>query len=320
MATLTQLEYVVAVDQCRHFGRAASLCHVSQPTLSAQMHKLEEEIGVTLFDRSKQPVLPTDDGKPLIEQAKVVLNEFSRLTTMTQKNPDELVGEFRLGVIPTIAPYLMPLFLKPFAERYRQIELYIEELSTEKIIEALDRDQIDAGVAATPLGLTRIDEQPLYYEPFRVYVGRGHPLAGTDKVSERMLDSGQVWLLAEEHCLREQIIVACGSGTERGSFRSVHLNGGSLDTIIELVASGQGYTLLPLLVADSVSGRRFPGSVIPFVRPEPVREVSLIYRRGYLKQQLMQHVRTTIEEHLPVSLPRQKAKTFRVLGLSGQFK
>ena len=158
MASLTQLQYVVALDQARHFGRAAAACHVSQPTLSAQLRKLEEELGVVLFDRNKQPILPTDDGQAFIDQAKVVLTEFKRFEQLAQRTPDELEGEFRLALIPTVAPYLMPLFLADFSSRYPKIHLHIEELSTEKIIEALDKEQLDAGILATPLGLTRIAE------------------------------------------------------------------------------------------------------------------------------------------------------------------
>jgi len=319
MASLTQLEYVVAVDQCRHFGRAAAMSNVSQPTLSAQLQKLEDEIGVVLFDRSKQPVLPTEQGQPLIEQARVILSEVGRFHKLAG-NADEMAGEFRLAVIPTIAPYLMPTFLKEFALRFPSVQLFVEELPTEKVIEALDRDRIDAGIVATPLGLTRVEERPLYYEPFRVYAGSDHPLAQIEKVSPGMLDPGQLWLLSEEHCLRQQVIVVCGSGTQRGNLPSVHLKGGSLETVVELVASGQGYTLLPQLAAESFAARQFPGKVIPMTRPEPAREVSLVFRRGYLKQRLLEHVRETIESGLPDGLPRKPSRQYQVLGLMGQFK
>lgn len=320
MPTITQLEYVVAVDQCRHFGRAATLCHVSQPTLSTQLQKLEDELGVPLFDRRKQPVLPTEEGAPIIEQAKVVLNEVRRLETMADRKDDDMGGEFRLGVIPTVAPYLVPLFLEDFTTRYPKVELFLEELPTGKIIEGLDRDRLHAGIVATPLGLTRIEEQPLYYEPLEVYVGTGHRYAAMKTISEKALKAEGLWLLSEEHCLREQVIVVCGSGDQRGSFPSVHMKGGSLDTVIELVSRGKGYTVLPLMAAESVERRKFEGVVVPFRSPVPAREISLVHRRGHLKQGIERILKSAIDAHVPASLPRRKTAALRLLSLMGQFR
>ena len=321
MASITQLEYVVALDQCRHFGRAAAQCNVSQPTLSAQLRKLEDELGVVLFDRNKQPILPTEDGKAFIEQAKVVLTEFKRFSLLGNRSADELSGEFRLAVIPTIAPYLMPLFLGKFTERYPRIQLAIEEMSTERIIEALDKDQIDAGILATPLGLSRIEEEPLFYEPFFLYVGPGHRLIKSSKVSESTLDPSELWLPSEEHCLRQQVVDVCGSDGERGGcFPSVHLKGGSIETLVEMVSKGQGYTLLPQLAAESVARRKFEGKVIPIARPAPAREVSLIHRRGHLKQSMLRLLRQSVESGLPRDLPRERSRSFRVVELVGYFR
>jgi LysR family hydrogen peroxide-inducible transcriptional activator len=320
LPTITQLEYVVAVDKCRHFGRAAVLCNVSQPTLSAQLQKFEDELGIPLFDRRRQPVLPTEEGKPIIEQAKVVLNEVHRMQMLADRNAEDLEGEFKLAIIPTIAPYLVPLFLDRFTERYPRVELFLEELPTEKIIEGLDRDRLHAGIVATPLGLTRIEEDPLYYEPLQVYAGRAHRFAKLKRVSEKMLKSEGLWLLSEEHCLREQVIVVCGSGDQRGCFPSVHLKGGSLDTVVELVSKGLGYTLLPLLAAESVVRRKFEGVVVPISSPAPAREVSLVHRRGHLKQGIERALKATIDAHLPNVLARRQSSQFKVLSLMGQFR
>jgi len=320
MASITQLEYVVALDQCRHFGRAALQCHVSQPTLSAQLRKLEDELGVVLFDRNKQPILPTEDGKAFIEQAKVVLTEFKRFSLLGNRSADELSGEFRLGVIPTIAPYLMPLFLGKFTTRYPRIELAIEEMSTERILEALDKDQIDAGILATPLGLSRVEEEPLFYEPFFLYVGPGHPFVKSNKVAESMLDPSELWLPSEEHCLRQQVVDVCGGGERGGCFPSVHLKGGSIETLVEMVSRGQGYTLLPQLAAESVARRKFEGKVLPITRPAPAREVSLVHRRGHLKQSMLRLLKVSVEAALPRDLPREKSRSFRVVELVGHFR
>jgi len=320
VASITQLEYVAAVDRCRHFGRAAAQCHVSQPTLSAQLRKLEDELGVVLFDRNKQPILPTEDGKAFIEQAKIVLTEFRRFSLLGNRSADELSGEFRLAMIPTIAPNLMPLFVERFSQRYPRIELAIEEMSTERIIDALDKDNIDAGVLATPLGLSRVEEEPLYYEPFLLYVGRDHRYSRSARITESMLDSTELWLPSEEHCLRQQMVDACGGSDRGGCFPSVHLKGGSLETVVEMVSRGKGYTLLPQLAADSITKRKFEGAVIPLAKPVPTREVSLVHRRGHLKQTMMKLLRSSIEGSLPKNLPRTKSATMRVIELSGHFK
>lgn len=320
MPTITQLEYVVALDQYRHFGRAATMCHVSQPSLSAQLRKLEEELGVYLFDRGKKPILPTEEGRAIIEQAKVILNEVRRLETLADRDADDLSGEFRLAVIPTIAPYLVPRILDRFTEKYPKVELYLEERPTEAVIEALDRDQIHAGVVATPLGLTRVEEEPLYYEPFLFYAHPEHRLAGLKRVPPSSINSDDLWLLSEEHCLREQVIVACGSGDQKGCFPSVHMKGGSMDTVIELVSRGRGYTVLPLLAAESVVERQFEGVVVPIASPTPAREVSLVHRRGHLKQGIIRALKATIDACVPEKLPRTKSSKMRVMSLMGQFK
>jgi LysR family transcriptional regulator, hydrogen peroxide-inducible genes activator len=319
MATLTQLEYVVAVDQCRHFGRAAALCFVSQPTLSVQLQKLEDELGYALFDRNKQPILATEDGLPFIEQAKVVVNEYRRFLALKTKNNDQQTGELRVGVIPTVSPYLMPFVLEAFTAKHPKIQVAVEELSTQKIVEALDKDQIDVGVAATPLGISRIQEDTLYYEPFFAYVAPGHKLERSIRVSEQQLETGELWLPADEHCLRDQMIDVCGNSQGEGCFPSVKLRGGSLETIIELVSQGRGYTLLPQLAADAVKRRKFEGSIHEMVRPAPAREISLVYRRGYFKQRLLNLFKEIVLASAPKTLPRERSKAFRVLGLEGRF-
>jgi LysR family hydrogen peroxide-inducible transcriptional activator len=320
MPTITQLQYAAAVDQCRHFGRAAALCNVSQPTLSAQLQKLENELGFPLFDRRKQPILPTEEGKPILEQVRVVLNEVRRLGMLAEQSGDEISGEFRLGVIPTVAPFLLPLFLDHFTALCPRVELFVEELPTDKIIEQLDRDQLHAGIAATPLGLTRIEEEPIYYEPMRVYAATGHAITGMKQVDEKSLEPKGLWLLSEEHCLREQVIVVCGSGDQRGCYPSVHMKGGSLDTVVELVSGGNGYTVLPLLAADALARRRFEGAIVPFTPPVPAREVSLVHRRGHLKRGIGQALRNAIDDRLPKGLLRRKGQGIHVLSLMGQFR
>lgn len=312
MATLTQLEYLVAVDRLRHFGKAAKACHVSQPTLSMQLQKLEEEYGITFFDRSKQPILATPEGAAIIEQAKTVIREMSRLEHLARNRSSEPAGEFRLALIPTVAPYLLPLFLGAFARKYPGVKLLIEELTTENIIAALDDDRLDAGILATPLHVDTLVERPLFYEPFWLYVSEDHELAKRREVSESHLDAKDIWLLAEGHCLRNQIVRVCSLRGKPGIFPNVRFESGSLETVIHLVEQGHGYTLLPDLATRSIQRHRRK-FLKPFADPVPSREVSLVYRRTQYKVPILEALAEEIKRDLPAELPREKSKKIEVV-------
>ena len=315
MATLTQLEYLVAVDQLRHFGKAAKACHVSQPTLSMQLHKLEDEYGISFFDRTKQPILPTPEGEAIIEQAKSVLREMGKLDYICKNRKKEPSGEFRLALIPTIAPYLLPLFVGPFAERYPKVKLSIEEMTTDSIIRALEEDRIDAGILATPLQNESLHEIPLYYEPFQLYVSQGHPLSKANSIDEDSLDAKDIWLLSEGHCLRNQIVRVCSLRGKPGIFPNVRFESGSLDTVIRLVEQGHGYTLLPFMAAQTVR-RSNQAQLKPFNKPIPSREVSIVCRRTQYKQFILDALAEEIKKQLPQELPKEKTKTIEVIKLT----
>lgn len=312
MASLTQLQYLVAVDRLRHFGKAAKACHVSQPTLSMQLHKLEEEYGVVFFDRGRQPILPTPEGAAIIEQAKAVLREASKLDHLGKNKSASLRGDFRLALIPTIAPYLLPLFLGVFAKKYPEVNLFVEELTTENILESLARDRIDAGILATPLPGEKLVEKPLYYEPFWVFAAEGHPLLKLAEVSEDRLEAKDIWLLAEGHCLRNQIVRLCGLRGKPGTFPNVRLESGSLETVIHLVEQGHGYTLLPHLAAKALMGKK-KAQLKPFVKPVPAREVSLVTTRSQYKASILEALAREIQAQLPDDLPRAKSKAIEVV-------
>ena len=312
MATLTQLEYLVAVDRLRHFGKAAKACHVSQPTLSMQLQKLEEEYGMTFFDRSKQPILPTQEGLAVIEQAKSVLREVGKLDHICRNRKNEPSGDFRLALIPTIAPYLLPLFLGAFADAYPEVKLSIEEMTTENIIQALEQDRIDAGILATPLQIESLVEKPLYYEPFSLYVSEKHPLSRLDTINEEKLDAKDLWLLSEGHCLRNQIVRICSLRGKTGIFPNVKFESGSLETVIHLVEQGHGYTLLPLLATRSLARTRRE-QLKPFSKPVPSREVSLVYRRTQYKQPILEALAAQVQAALPDDLPKEKLKGIEVV-------
>ncbi len=314
MATLTQLKYLVAVDRWRHFGKAAEACHVSQPTLSMQLQKFEEEYDVVFFDRSKQPILPTQEGETIIAQAKVVLREAEKLDDMCKNRSQEPMGEFRLALIPTVAPYLLPYFLSQFTQTFPKVELYIEELVTESIIEALENDRIDAAILATPLGQKSLVERPLFYAPFLLYLHRDHPLAKKSRISQSMLEPQDIWLLSEGHCLRNQVVEICSLRDQPEKFPNLRLESGSLETIVHLIERGSGYTLLPHLASQFIRPNN-KALIKPLVRPIPSREVSLVYRRSQHKKLIIEALAQEIIQRIPAELPREKSKSLEVLGI-----
>lgn len=313
MATLTQLEYLVAVDRMRHFGKAAAACHVSQPTLSMQLHKLEEEYDQIFFDRSKQPIIPTREGERMIEQAKVILREFKKLDHMGKNRSSEPEGDFKLGVIPTVAPYLLPRFLGSFARKYSKVDLAVEEMTTASIISALEEDRIDGAVLATPLEISSLEERPLFYEPFYLFVNPGHPLSKREKVREEQLDGKDLWLLSEGHCLRTQIVQICSLKGQPGIFKNVRFESGSLETLIRLVQEGYGYTLLPHLATEGLRETDRKKMLRPFTSPAPSREISLVTRRTQFKKAILDALAAEIQATLPPELPRGRNRAIEVV-------
>ncbi|MCH2213998.1 MAG: LysR substrate-binding domain-containing protein [Flavobacteriales bacterium] len=301
--TITQLKYVLAVDTYRHFAEAAESCFVTQPTLSMQINKLEKELDVLIFDRSKHPVEPTDIGKQIIKQARVTIQEAQRIEEMVKGSKGVIAGEFRLGIIPTVSTNLLPRFLKVVMEKYPEIELKIEELQTEQIIEKLDRGQIDAGILATPLDKQDIIEKPLYYEPFMAYVPQGHRLEGEEFVLHSELNLNDMLLLKNGHCFRDSVINLCSSAFPEGSsqHKSLEFQSGNFETLIRLANSGFGMTLLPYLMAVDLSEeeRQY---IKPIEHPQPTREISIIYSKVQLKLSIIELLAEQIKSQLPPKL------------------
>ncbi len=299
--TLTQLEYVLAVDEHRNFSKAAAAVRITQPTLSMQIQKLEEDLGVVLFDRSKKPIRPTEIGARVVAQARTAVAEAKKISWLAKQSVAEISGDFRLGVIPTIAPYVVPRFLKTFSESYPKVRLHLEELQTSKIIEALERDQIDAGLLATPLKTPGLVESPIFYEPFHLFLRSDHKLASKKSVDEKDLDGSEIWLLEEGHCLRSQVVNVCSLGKRAGSiFKNVQFESGSIETLISLVRSNGGYTLVPELALP----KPLPPEtkVLSFTKPVPSREVSLVYTRTQLKLPILEALKTKIAQAIPKEL------------------
>lgn len=310
--TLVQLEYLVAVDTYRHFATAAENCFVTQPTLSMQLQKLEEELGVQLFDRSRVPVRPTELGKEIIAQARVVLAESKKIQELVQNQKLELSGELRIGVIPTLAPYLIPLFITSFLQKHPQVRVVVQELLTDEIVEKLNHELLDVGLLVTPLGNKSIKELPLFYEAFVAYVNPNHPLAKQPSIAPEELDMSQLWVLNEGHCFRSQVLNICNRGGSADPGSHLDYKSGSLETLKRIVETQHGLTLLPeLSVLDMPSEKQ--KLVRTFEEPQPLREVSLVIHRTFLKKKLIEALREEILNCIPASIRnREKEKVVAI--------
>ena len=290
--TITQLHYVLAVAEYQNFTKAAQKVFVTQPTLSMQIQKLEEELEVQIFDRTKKPIELTEVGKKIVTQARNIVNESDRIQDIVHQQKGFIGGEFKLGIIPTIMPTLLPMFLTNFIKKYPKVKLKIEELNTEAIIERLQDGHLDAAIAATPLEQENIKEKPLYYEPFVAYTPPGHRLSKKDKVKPEELEVDDILLLEDGHCFKEGILNICKShqNTEKSSF---HLESGSFETLIKLSNEGLGMTLLPYLHTLDLSEKENK-NLRMFEEPSPAREVSLIYHKSELKMQIIEALQEII--------------------------
>jgi len=301
---LQQLEYIVALEEQQHFVRAAEACFVTQPTLSAMIQKLEEELGCLIFDRGKQPVRPTEEGTRIIAQARNILHEVNSLKEISHEKGDELKGSLRLAIIPTLAPYLLPLFLKHFTQAHPLVKLHIQELTTEEILTRLERDTLDAGIMATPSKHAGMNESPLFYEPFYVYAGKHAPLPNKQYLLAEDLDLDQLWLLEEGHCMRTQVMRLCELKKQGHASLGLQYASGSIESLIRMVDAYDGLTILPELAVYDWDQKR-KKQLHPFAAPVPEREISLVtYRKGN-KQRLYDALRLSILSNIPESLKLQ---------------
>ena len=303
--TFVQLEYIVAVDTYRHFATAAGHCFVTQPTLSMQVQKLEDELGLKIFDRSKQPVIPTEAGRAIIEQARRILGEKQVITEIVQEKKGILTGELRIGVIPTLAPYLLPLFVQNFSAKYPQIKLIVIELTTELVVSRLREGRIDVGILVTPLQENGIREQVLFYEELLVYVSRKNAAYKKTYMLAQDIDPSKLWLLEEGHCFRSQIVRLCE--LRKASKEGSHFDyeAGSLETLRRMVELNDGITILPELAAVDLTTRQ-QQLIRHFKRPVPMREVSLVVHRDFVKQRLVQALHEEILNSIPDKVRQNK--------------
>lgn len=291
--TITQLKYVLSVAEYQNFTVAAEHSFVTQPTLSMQIQKLEDELDAQIFNRSTKPIELTEVGKKIVEQAKIIVDESNRITDIVHQQKGYIGGEFKLGIIPTVMPTLLPMFLNNFTKRYPKVKLIIEELTTEEIIRKLTDGHIDAAIAATPLENEAIKERPLYYEPFVGLIPEDHRLYNQKNINVDELEVDDILLLEDGHCFKDSVLNLCRS-YKSDSSKKFQLHSGSFDTLIKLSKEGLGMTLIPYLQTLDLSDKD-KKHLREFITPPPAREVSLLFHKSQLKMQLIEALKNTID-------------------------
>lgn len=290
--TITQLTYVLAVAEHKNFTLAAEKCFVTQPTLSMQIQKLEDELGILIFDRSKKPIFLTDVGEKIVNQAKNIVNEANRIKNIVDQQKGYIGGEFKVGIIPTITPTLLPMFLNNFIHKYPKVNLIIEEFTTEEIITKLNNGHLDCAIAATPLEVENLKEIVLYYEPFVAYIPDNHKGFNKTEIEIEDLELDNILLLQDGHCFRNGILNLCKNNKYIAE-NNFQLESGSFETLIKLADEGLGTTLLPYLHTLDLNEKN-KTKLRPFKNPKPAREVSLIYPKNELKIHIINALRDTI--------------------------
>lgn len=298
---LSQLEYIIAIDNHRHFVTAAEKCFVTQATLSMMIKKLEDELGIKIFDRTKHPVEPTQEGTEVIQRSRLILAEVQRLKSYAAELEGNIAGELHIGVIPTLAPYLLPLFLRSFSEKFPDIRLFIKELVTTDIVNKLKTGDLDIGLLATPLKEPQLIEHPLFYEEFFVYASGSEKLPKKKYLLPRELDPSHLWLLEEGHCLRNQVINLCELKTSDAGSDKLHYEAGSIETLINMVDRNDGITIVPYLAKLLLKPSQ-KKNLREFSKPKPSREISLVTAASFPRTKLLKHLKAEIIASVPAEL------------------
>ena len=296
--TLQQLEYILAVNQFRHFAKAAEYCRVTQPTLSAMIQKLEEELDTRIFDRSQQPVCPTPVGIHIIEQAQNILVQANRIKNIIEEEKHSLTATFKLGILPTVAPYLLPRFFPQLMKKYPDLDIRVVEMKTNDIKKALQTGEIDAGIVASLAGMEELQQTPLFYEQFFAYVSREDALFNNEVIRTSDLNGEQLWLLDEGHCFRDQLVRFCQMKSARASQLAYHL--GSMETFMRMVESGKGVTFIPELAVLQL-GDAQKELVRSFAIPCPTRQVVLLTNKNFIRHTLLE----VLVKEIKLSVPKE---------------
>ncbi|MCD2426005.1 LysR substrate-binding domain-containing protein [Niabella pedocola] len=311
--TLQQLEYILAVDTHRNFIKAADSCYITQPTLSMQIQKLEDELGIKIFDRSKLPVVPTAIGQGVLEHARRVLHARNELNRFIEDQKGKISGQLRIGIIPTLAPYLLPIFVPAFIKKYPDIKLIIHELMTEHIVSYLKDEKIDAGILVTPLNEAGITEHVLFYEELMVFTSKKNRAYEKQYILPKDIDTSKLWLLEEGHCFRSQILSICELQQQSREHSGLEYEAGSLETLKRMVEISDGVTIVPELVTLQMP-RSQQQLIRHFKKPVPVREVSLAVHRDFLKEKLVKALREEILAAVPEQLKKKPSPNVIPIG------
>jgi len=299
--TLQQLRYLIALDTHRHFGQAAKSCFVAQPTLTLQVKKLEQELEVQLFDRSSNPIVPTALGSKVIYQARNILNEVESLRGLLKSETDAIEGEFVVGIIPTLSPYLVPLFISSFSEQFPQAKLRIRELQSEDIMTGLLRNSIDIGLLVTPLEEKQLREIVLFYEPFLIYASPEEDILQQSPLLPDHIQREDIWILEKGHCFRNQVLNICDGQSDQSVNPNFSFEAGSIETLKNLVRNNLGYTIVPEM---SIDPKHDKSLVKRFAEPQPAREVSLVVNKNFARERLITELRKVILQVIPTSFKK----------------
>jgi len=305
--TIQQLEYVLALDKTRHFVRAAELCGVTQPTLSAMVQKLEDEMDCKIFDRSRQPIEPTEIGREIIKQAQVIIYQVNQLKESVRNEKNTLSGVLNLAIIPTIAPYLLPQFIASFKILYPDISLKVSEMHTDTIIEKLRIAEIDMAILSTPLNDPKILEIPLYYEKFVAYISPLESIYVRTELSASDMPLDRLWVLEEGHCLRNQVFNFCNQKPHHDSTYEA----GSIDTLVKIVDMNGGYTVIPELHIKLLSEKQ-KLNLREIVKPEATREISIVIRHDFVREGILNAVAESIKQIIPAHMLDERLKKFAI--------
>jgi LysR family hydrogen peroxide-inducible transcriptional activator len=296
--TINQLEYVVAVDSYRHFATAAEKCFVTQPTLSMQIQKLEEELRITIFNRRIQPVIPTIAGTEIIRLARTAIREFKKINETVKALKKKVKGQLRLGIIPTLAPYLLPLFVEKFTAKYPEIELIVDEFITDEITRLLKIDLLDTGIISTPLNDNDLREIPLFYEKILIFIDNQHYLGKEINIKVNDIPVNDLWTLSSKHCFSSQVVNLCIKNKTRTKKSNFQYHSGSFENLIRFSEITHRLTLIPELLMNSIAENK-KLMVKEIIEPVPAREISIVAHKSFVKENLVNLLKEEILNIVP---------------------
>jgi len=302
--TIVQLNYTLAVAKYGNFTLAAEKSNVTQPTLSMQVQKLEDELGVSIFKRNTKPIKVTALGEKIISQAKKIVEESQKMKSLIDQNRGIVEGDFKLGIIPTVMPTLLPLFLNTFLKKFPKVSLKIDELNIQNSIDQIIDERLDAFIGATPLNNSKLIENPIYYEPFVGYIPQNHPLHSIEKLHISDLESSKILIIKDGHCFRNQIFNLCNTNLDDSFFK---IKSGSFKTMINLADEGLGMTILPYMHSQSIPNNK-KLNLINFKDPVPAREISLIYSKSQFKLPIIYALNKVIHEIIRGTIQSENVK------------